>query len=228
MIDTKRLHLYEEILLLALRDRKGTPATEFANLAISGSLLAEMLLEGRITVEGTRRKLVDVRSEEPFGDPVLDEALQRIAGSKRRASLKSWIQRLSGTKGLRHRAAQQLCRRGILRADEDTVLLFFRRKIYPELNPLPERRLVERMRTAIVARTGLLEPRTVVLISLAKSANLLAKTLGRDVVKERKERIKEIVRGDAIGKATKEAIEACEAAVFVAAVMPAVIAGSHG
>jgi hypothetical protein len=122
--------------------------------------------------------------------------------------------------------AEQLCRRGILRADEDTVLLFFRRKVYPEVNPMPERRIVERMRTAIVSGAGHVDPRTVVLISLAKGAGLLRRALGRDEVKRRKQRIKQIIDGEATGKATKEVIEACEAAVVVAAILPGIIAGS--
>jgi hypothetical protein len=226
MTERDRLYLYEEVLLLALRDRKGTLATSFANMAIAGALVAELVLQARIGLDGTRRNLVDVRSREPLGDPILDEALERIAASKRRAALKSWVMRLANLKRLHHRAAQQLCRRGILRADEDTVLLFFRRKVYPELNPLPERQILERMRSAIVGGAGTVAPRTVVLISLAKGADLLKRTLGRDVVNARKERIKEIVRGEATGKATQEAIEAAQAAVVAAAVLPAVIASS--
>lgn len=111
------------------------------------------------------------------------------------------------------------------RADEDTALLSFRRKVYPEVDPAPETRLNKTMRAAIVSSAGPLDPRTVVFISLAKGAGLLTDALGRDEMKLRKGRIKQIVNGQATGKATKEVIEACEAAVVIAAVLPAVVAG---
>jgi len=229
MTDRNQLHLYEEIMLLALRPEKGTLATEFARFGVAGAILAELLLEGRITTEESRRKLIEVRRNESFGDPILDEALERIAQSGRRASLKSWLRRLANTKQLHHRVARQLCRRGVLRADEDTVLLFFRRRIYPELNPLPERRIIERMRTAIVSGSDRVDPRTVLLISLAKGADLLKRALGREVLKARKDRIKAIVQGEATGKATQDTIEAAQAAIVAAAVLPGVVAsaGSH-
>jgi len=227
MTDTPRLYLYEEITLLALRDKKGTLSTCFASMGVAGALMAELLLEGRVAIDGTRKKLIEVRSRDLFGDPVLDEALRQIAASSRRASLNAWIPRLANAKNLHHRVAQQLCRRGILRADEDTVLLIFRRKIYPELNPLPERELIERMRNAIVSDSSQVDPRTMILLSLARAADLLATSVGRDVVKAGKARIKAIVQGEATGKATREVIEATQAAMIAATVVPTIVAGSH-
>ncbi len=227
MTQPTRLFLYEEIMLLALRNLRGTLSTAYAKYAVAGALLAEMLLEGRIAADGMGKKLIDVRSTAATGDPLLDESLKKMAGSTRRASLRTWVTRLAGTKGLRHRVARQLCQRGILRADEEMVLLLFRRKVYPEVNPEPESRLIERMRAAIVSTAEQVDPRTVVLISLAKSSGLLAKTLGRDEMKKRKERINQIINGEATGKATKEVIEACEAAVVVAVILPGIVASSN-
>lgn len=224
MTNPKPLFLYEEIMLLALRNEKGTLATCFSQYAVAGAILAELLLGRRISIDAARKQFVHPDNPRPLGDPIIDECLQKMAAATRRASLQTWVSRLAGTKNLKHKVARQLCNRGILRADEDKVLFIFTRKGYPEINPVPEKKIVDRVRTAILADEDRLDPRTVVLISLANGADLLRETLGRKAVKSRKKRIEQIVNGEMTGKATKSVIEACQAAVMVTAIMPAMIA----
>ncbi len=217
------LFLHEEVMLLALRDKEGTvvPGTLY-QYAIGGAILAELLLTKRIAVDESKRsKLVDVINSEPVGNPLVDECLERIATAGRRASLQNWVSRVAGIRGLKHRIAYQLCKRGILRADEDTVLLLFRRRIYPEVDPQPERRLIERLRRAIFGDTSDVDPRTAVLVSLAHSADLLKVVFDKKQLRARKTRIKQIAGGQITGKATKDAIKAMQAAVMVACIMPA-------
>jgi Golgi phosphoprotein 3 len=223
MAKDKPLFLYEEIMLLVLRDEQGTVATGFPEQVVAGAILAELLLDGRISVEDTRKKLVDLKSSKPTGEPILDECLERIAASKRRASLKIWVQRMADTKNLRHNVARQLCDRGILRADEDKVLFLFTRKIYPEVNPLPERKLINRMREAIFSDHSNIDPRTIMLISLANGSELLRDTFGAKDVKARKKRIEQIANGELAGKATNEVIAACQTAVMIATMMPVMV-----
>jgi len=216
MTQPQRLYLYEEIMLLALRNHKGTLATSYSEYAVAGAVLAELLLDRRVTVDGTSKALVDVRDTTPTGDPIIDECLEKMTAGRKRASLKSWLSRLAGIKKLRHKVARQLCNRGVLRADEDTVLLLFTRKVYPEINPAPENKIVERLRTAIFTDTDQVDPRTLVLISLANGVDLLSEMFGRKEVRTRKKRIEKIVNGEMTGKATKEVIAACESAAMVA------------
>jgi len=226
MTYTKPLFLYEEIMLLALDNEKGTVATSYLEYAVAGAVLAELLLDSRIAVDDTRKRLVDLHYTRQTGDPVIDECMEIMKASKKRASLQTWVSRLAGITMLRHKAARQLCDWGILRADEDKVLYIFTRTIYPEINPVPEKKIVERLRAAIFTDSDQLDPRTVVLISLAKSADLLRETFGRKEVRSRKKRIEQIVNGELTGKATKEVIAGCETAVMVAAIMPAIIASA--
>ena len=226
MTHTKPLFLYEEIMLLALDNEKGTVATSYLEYAVAGAVLAELLLDSRITVGATRKRLVDLHNTRPTGDPIIDECMKIMKAGKMRASLQTWVSRLAGITKFRHKAARQLCYRGILRADEDKVLYIFTRKIYPEINPVPEKKIVERLRAAIFTDSDQLDPRTVVLISLANGADLLKETFGRKEVRSRKKRIEQIVNGELTGKATKEVIAACEMAVMVAAIMPAIIASA--
>ena len=63
-------------------------------------------------------------------------------------------------------------------------------------------------------------------IAIGHHAGLLKTTFGRKSLKPRRSRIDAIVNGNAVGKATKQVIEAVQAAVMVAAIMPAVIAST--
>lgn len=221
------LFLHEEVMLLALRDKEGT--VEYGTcyrFALGGAILAELLLSGRLAIDESRKKRpqVDLLSATPLGAPVLDECLEKVAAAKRRAAPQTWVSRFASLKGLRDRVAQRLCRRGILRMDEKKVLLVFTRKIYPEMDPRPERELLGRLEKAIFSDAGEVAPRTVVLVSLADATGLLKVAFDKRKLKARRKRIEQVVNGEVTGRAAREAIAAMQAAVAVACIMPAVTA----
>ena len=219
------LFLHEEVTLLALRDEQGTiaPGTMY-RYAVGAGLLAELLLSDRIRVEETRKtQLVTLVSSTRVDEVLLDECLDRIAGAKKRASLQTWVSRFAGIKDLQHRVAEQLCKRGILRVDEDKILLIFTRKVYPEVNPEPERKLIERLREAIFTDLEDIVPRTVVLVALANVAGLLKVVFDKKRLKGRQARIEKIIAGEMTAKAAKEAIEAVQAAILATVIMPTLV-----
>ncbi len=223
MLSSDNLRLYEEVLLLAMKDEEGTIAGgTMYNYAVGGAVVAEMLLENRIEVEESRRKLVSIVDSGQMGDTLLDEWLLKMASVKRRKSLQGWVEKIASTKDMKNRIAMQLCGKGILRMDEGTVLFLFKRNIYPEINPEPERRVIGRLYNAIFSETNDIDARTVVLLSLAKSANILPVIFDKRDLKQRKKRIDQVVNGDLCGKATKEAIDAMHAAIMVCCIMPAI------
>ncbi len=225
MSRSDRLFLHEEILLLALRDAEGTPVSgTMYSFGMGGAILAELLLEERIrVVQPKKTPLAELQGSTKLGNPVIDECLAKIRTAKKRAALQTWVSRFANVKRLRHRVAEGLCERDILRADQDKILLIFNRKIYPEIDPAPERRIVERLRKAIFRNAREVDPRTVTLVSLAHHTGLLKSTFGKKVMKDRKARVEMIMNGDLTGKATRQAIEAMQAAVMVACVMPAIL-----
>ena len=222
------LFLHEEVMLLALRDEEGTVASgTMYQYAIGAAVLAELLLNERLTVEQIRkRKLVNLVNSMPLGDPLIDECLEKIGRAKRRAVLQTWVSRFAGVKNLKHRVARRLCDRGILRASEDKILLIFTRKIYPEINPEPERELIERLRQAIFTDIEDIDSRTMILVSLAKSVGLLKVVFDKKELKRRKARIERIIKGEITGKAAAEAIQAMQAAIMVACITPAITAAT--
>ena len=226
MSGQKAIYLHEEVLLLALRNKDGT--IEWGTMyqhAIGGAVLAELLLNNRIEVGGSdKRKLINLVSAEPLGAPLLDECLEKISSAKRQASAQTWVSRFTNLRELKHRIAQELCKRGVLRAKTETILLVFARKAYPEVDPKPEKEMIERLRNAIFSDSDEVDPRTVVLVSLANSADLLKVVFDKQKLKRRKSRIEQVINGDMAGMATKEAIAAMQAAVMMnTVVMPAII-----
>ena len=97
------LHLHEEIMLLALRDKEGTIDLGVNyQYAIGGAISAELLMKGRIAVEQVRKKkLVHVVNTESLYDPLIDECLGKIVNAKRRATLQTWVSRFAGVKKLK-------------------------------------------------------------------------------------------------------------------------------
>lgn len=222
------LYLHEEVMLLALRDEKGTvDIGSMYAYALGGALLAELLLAGRIEIEDDgRKKLVNVLDTTPLGEPILDECLQKLAAAKRRAKPETWVERFASLKNLHHRVAAGLCDRRILRQAQDKILLIFSRTIYPEINPQPERRLIERLRRAIFTDTPRVEPRTAILVSLANSADLLQIPFDRRELKRHKDRIEQLGNGQLMGHATRQAVDAAQTAILVACIVPVIVAST--
>jgi hypothetical protein len=213
------LYLHEQILLLALRDEKGTiesRATMYA-YALAGALLTELQLAERIRIAEGDKALVDVVDRRPVREPLLDECLQLIAGSGRRRRAQHWVSRFTRIKRLKHRVAEGLCKRKILRATEDTVLFVFSRTVYPTVNSRPEQRLIEQLRRAIASDSRTVAPRTAILAALAHSSGILRVHFDRQQLKARKERLDRLVSGDLVGKATRESVKAAQAAAAAAA-----------
>ena len=224
MIERDRLPLHEELMLLALHDEKGTiaPGTNY-QYALAGAILSELMMRGRIGIdESGKKKLAKVIVKKRTGAPVLDECLDKIADDKPRG-LDHWVGKFAGIKNLKHRVAERLCDRGILREEEGTILIVFSRRIYPETDPRPENEIVDRLRDAIFTDKRDVDPRTVVLVSLANNAEILKAVFDKKDLRRRKDRIEQVVNGEIMGRAAKEAIEAMQTAVMVAAIMPAIV-----
>lgn len=221
---SNHLHIYEEILLLALRDKKGTMLFGVNyHQALAGALLAELLLLKKIEIESSgKRKFVKLVNRKHTRDQLLDECTEKVASSKRRASPQTWVQRFANISRLKHKAAQSLCRKHILKIEEDKVLLLFKRKIYPELDPKPEKILMDSISNAIFGIGKEVDPETIILISICNSTGILKQLFDKSKLREKKKRIKDITSGSLIGQATKEAVEAMQAAIMVATIIPAV------
>ena len=104
----------------------------------------------------------------------------------------------------RHKVALRLCDRKILRCAEEKVMLLYTRNFYPEIDPEPEKAIVQQLRAAILSTDEDIEPRVGVLIALAHHAGLLTGPLSLAELKQHENRIKRIASGDAAGQASAQ------------------------
>lgn len=218
----RSLRLHHELLLLALHDRKGTPAFgQMIHLGLGGAILTELLLEGRLRIvtEGGRRKkqFVEVVDARRMHDSALDAALARLASARRRASPQNTVSRIGGVKELRHLVARDLCRMGVLREAEQEILLLFRRRVYPTVDPAPERALIQRVKAALEG-TAPLDERTAALVAVADVTHTLSAIYGRKERRALKARIRAVRDADVGSRAARQAIEAAAAAMTAAIV----------
>lgn len=219
------LHLHEEILLLALDGDKGTipmSAGMWQNAA-GGALVAELLLAGRVRATDEKKPRLEVVDPTPLGDPVLDAALAEMAGREKLRKGADWVQKFGSQGKLKQQIADNLVTRGVLRREEGKVLWVFNTTHYPERDGRHEREVVRRMERAIFIDGGDIEPRTLVLVSLCKAADLLGLHFDKKRLKNRKDHLKKLCDGELSGSLAKEAVEAAQAAIMVATIMPALV-----
>jgi hypothetical protein len=213
-----KLAMHEQLMLMALRDEEGTLESRAGmhEFALGGAILAELVLAGRVTIEDDKKRLVDLVDRSSLNEAFLDEALELIANAKRRRRADNWVYRIASIKKLRHRIAQQLCRRGILKESEDKVLWLFTRKIYPEIDSRPEDQLIEQLRQAIFETDTKVPARTAIVLSLAHATGMLEIHFDKKDLKQRKKRIEQISSGQAVGEATKATVQAVQVAMMAA------------
>lgn len=226
LTQTRQLLLHHEIMLLSLRDREGTIQNSMYLYAVAGAMMTELILQKRISVGPTKYQLVEVLDQESTGDEILDEVIEKVVTAKRRRGLGDWISNLATMPKLKQRVASQLCARKVLRNETESVLWFFSREIYPEINPKYERSIKHRMADLMFGQTTKHDERTTVLVALSHHAGLLQANFDKGRLKRNKERLKKIVAGDMYAaRATRSAVEALESAINVAAVIPTACAG---
>lgn len=208
------MNLAEEFALLAYGD-DGAPDTDNVRLdnGVGGSLLLELAISGRIGIED---KKVVIRDGTPTGDPLVDQALGRIAADEKPRRPAHWVKKFA--KDTRKLALNRLVEQGVLTRREDTVLLVFPRTRYPApdgVEPVPETEARQRL-IAAVSGSGPVEPRTAALCALLAATNLdrkVFRTLDRGRAKAR---LAEISAGDWAATAVKQTIEEIQTAVVVA------------
>lgn len=231
MTEASPLRMYEEIALLSLHDEKGTFQGSLDSYALAGAVVTELVLLGRLRMaRGKRRKtFLEVADPTPTGDPVLDAAVERIGGARRRGQASTWVGRLASQRKptLRESAARALVERGLLVREEGRVLGIFRRVRYPMTDGGPEAALIQRLRSALDDTAPVPEdPRSAVILALAHGAGILDHVFDKPFLRSRKDRLAALGRLEGVPGATREAIEAAQAAVMAATVAATVAATS--
>lgn len=208
-----QLLLHEEVLLVALHDEKGTCPQPNTDLAVAASVAYELLRAERVRLTEEKKPMLELVSDEPVGEPALDEALGAIADGKPKR-LGWWVERLGGRPDLRHATAKGLIERGVLERKEGGFFGLFGDR-YPERDGAPEAGIHARVSQAVLT-DGWVDDPTRALVAVLQAADLLGKVVDRKSLRARKARVRELSEGDAVGAALAEVLEAVQVAIVAA------------
>jgi len=223
MINTT-LTLADELLLLALDDTKGavhSAASLTIDYGLAGAIVMELAMDNRLTIEGKHLAVVDVM---PLDHSVLNDALNTIEQSSKRRTAQDWVMRLpKAVGGLRQRLLDDLVGRGILARREDRILRIFPVTRYPEQYGVVEDDIRARLDRALL-EDGDVDERTLLLLRLIKSCNLVSVLYPREQRKQVNARIDQLTGQDAYAHAVDQAVVGAQAAINAAIVASTVAA----
>lgn len=214
------LLLAEQTLLIALDDAKGNDTAQWAGEAgLVAALLLDLGQRDLLRAEG--KELVAVNGVAP-AHPVLRDAYAAVRDSPRRRSAKGWVGRLSSElKPLRCRLARGLAERGILSEQHSRILGIFPVTRFPEADPGPERELRQRL-ADVIAGGRAPSHGEALLVGLLEPLGLIDRAVPEHARRAARHKAKEIGTQGLAGTAVRDLVREVQAAVFVAAFVPAV------
>jgi golgi phosphoprotein 3 len=222
-----KLSMAQELLLLALKDEKGTLAVDstYVKVGLTGALLLELILDERLEVVD---KKVRVKNPSVQLDPFLEDVMEHIRTSKKERKLKDWVSRISDkSPKLIREMTTSLVAEGILHHEEGRILWVFPHHKYPTDDPAPESLIRRRIDDAVLGGSTP-DPRTSALISLALACELTGELFEKHVRREAKKRMKEITKANEQGAVVVgQVIQEIQAAVTVV-IAASVVASAAG
>jgi hypothetical protein len=224
--------LISESLFLLLRRDDGKAESAFAQngYGLAAAVVTDLVIAERITLSDDKDPRLEVLTAGPVGHPALDAAMARLV-EKDGKKLSSIV--TDGKVAVEAQFAEALAAAGVIGIEEKKALGLVPAK-YPVLDPEPERRTRERLRTVLAGGTPLPEDSTLLAIlqGLGMAEKVLADekgTLGKKDLKARIEEVSaEVAAGDAVADAVAHAVQAMNTAIMTAVIVPAVIGGSSG
>ena len=194
-----KLNIIEKLILLSLDDEKGnliSSGPQF-NTAVAGATIAELVLLNKLRISHKKLKVSNTKST---GDKVLDYALMHIMESNNEKSIQHWITFLSDKVSKTIEISEQkFVDNKILIRQETKVLWFFDITNFPAKDSSREN-IFRKDINEIVFRKKEAKINDKILIGLIEESDLNKKIYGKNLNKESKKRIKDIVNSDALSK----------------------------
>lgn len=203
--------IVEELFLLLRRD-DGRAQNAFVHnqFALTGGLLADLLVGGHIQVDDVRDPKLASPRPDSAGHPALDRALERLRSkSGKRLSQIVFDRRLNPEETV----GQALADAGVVRIEHKRMLGLVPAR-YPVLDPRPERDVRERLRLVIAG--GPATPQDAALLALLSAldvaSRVLAEEKGELSRRELKDRIEEVAPDHVAAGAVRRALQMLQAA----------------
>ncbi|MFC9788821.1 GPP34 family phosphoprotein [Rhodococcus sp. NPDC127528] len=219
--------LAEDLLLLLLDDETGKPVVDGAALprVLAGAVLLDLALDGVVEpADGTgdvKKGRLVLRNRTAPLDPILAHAAAQLRGSKPMKPERA-IEKLG--RNLKEAVLGRVVERGWVHESKGKLLGIFPTKTWPSVDESHERVVRERLWSAL-ADGASPAPRTAALISLLSAVDAAHKVFPDADRKAIRKRAKAIAADEWAGAAVRKAVEAVNAAVVAAVIVPAVAAG---
>ena len=183
----RRAMLFEELLLIAYDNEKGTPAPAVGRAidnSLGGAVLAELALADRIWIERDDpgrftpvRDLVRVSNPTPLGEPETDFVLHQISTRWHTAPIRWWITEITKPARyseyrsmLRERLLDRFVQHRILGVRDEKKLGLFSVRRYPTIDSTIEDAARFRLQQLIDGRS--IDPLTAILMLLVQTAQV--------------------------------------------------------
>ncbi|WP_216216148.1 GOLPH3/VPS74 family protein [Amycolatopsis aidingensis] len=219
----------EDLLLLVFEDDTGEPARGVTNLEhlLAGALLIELAMQDRVAVAGEGEQAQEgrliLRDSTPTGQPVLDDALDKLGQAEGRKPQQA-ISVLASDQ-LSTRLLTGLADRDILRRERGRILGIFPTTRWPAEDSAHEDEIRAGLRRVLVdgEDPGEREVALISLLSATKSASRAVQTEDPKLVDDR---AKKIAEGNWVSDAMGKVVEEITAAVMVALFVPTIFAAT--
>lgn len=206
----------EEILLLMLDDdglflpiRGG--AVEHI---LAGAALMDLAFADRIDTDPEQLLVLD---RTPTGNPMLDDTLERIAGSGETMDTRGWVDALArqAAPEIRRQALASLIDRGILEAQDERFLWVFRSRRYPMIDGRVEREAKLRIEDVLLSDDAP-DPRDVAMICLLDASDILGDIFSEREMERARPRVEQLRKMDLIGREVGSVIADIEESITMA------------
>lgn len=226
------LTLPQALMLLALRDDKGSMHSGYFPQALAGASLTELLLANVLRGDGNKKPKFLIDNDLKVDCKYLSAVTSYIRDDGKPRSLKSLAQRLSQKTKLVNVLAEELCELGAVSEEKSKVFGIFPQTRWPTLNGRIEAQLVEEIKTALNPNLALddIDDKLGLIIVLAEAGGFLKPNLDNALHKASKERLKEMKKAEFINskefvKVIQETEAAMLAIILSTAVIPTVTTG---
>lgn len=212
-------YLSQDLILLALNPQTGkTRFSWYAALeyGLVGSLLLDLVLRDKLAINDDNRVIGATAGN--TGDEFLDRHLNEVLASSRPRTAKFWITRWRRRyRWFQPIVLQNLVDLGVLERQEQRILGLFPTQRYFLTDESIQREIVQQVRTAVLAGTGL-NSRMAALISLMQASHLTDAVFRPEERPEARLQIEAIAEGELVGKAVSKAIFTIQATTLLGAV----------
>lgn len=205
--------VHEQLVLLILDSAKGTSISPYADRALAGAVVLDLVQAGMGRVDGETLAVTSTP-----GDGILGEVAAVIAGESKPRTTRWWIEQLPGKFApFLPRLAHPLVEKGILSEEHKRILGLIATTRFPQRESAPATAVRERLHEVLLGRR---EPELsdAMLASMLDALDALRVVVAKGELRQARSRSKEMSANLPIAGVAGQAVESAQTAVAAAIV----------